>query len=67
VRVTETEGKSALYDSVTGVAFGPVMETGDGIEFLMFVARETDDQDPRKIPAGELESLYARYRAEEWE
>ena len=35
VRVTTTEGRAALYDSVTDVAFGPVFDSDeDAEEFL---------------------------------
>lgn len=67
VRITSTEGVTALFDSVSGFAFGPTMSDPDEAEaFLRFVERESDGSDPRTMPEKELGELYARFHNEEW-
>lgn len=64
VRVTASEDKVALFDSVTGLAFGPVfehLEEADG--FLTFL-EEIGERDPRIIPALELAELAEQFLAE---
>ena len=60
VGVGESEtDKCAMYDSVTGWAFGPVFESeGDAIEFLGFL-----DVDARSLAAPVLEERYDRWVA----
>lgn len=63
VRITGTY-EVALYDSTTGVAFGPTFESeDDAIEFLDHL-KEIGERDPRVIPVGELIALAAEWKAE---
>lgn len=63
-RTTAVEGVTALYDSTTGLAFGPVFETADAAsEFLEHLGR-IGERDPRVIPAFELEVLAREFLSE---
>lgn len=60
-RVT-SHRQGALYDSVTGLAFGPVFDKrADAEEFLDHLD-QIGERDPRVIPAVELAQLH-----DEWE
>lgn len=64
VRVTANEGKAALFDSTSGLAFGPVFDSADeATEFLEHLT-EIGERDPREIAAGELARLHAEWDAE---
>ena len=52
----------ALYDSVTGFAFGPVLSDEDEAEDFLEHVRADDGRDPREIPVGELELLLVAFR-----
>lgn len=63
---------AVLFDSVTGWAFGPVFSEDEALgtspedmaELFLAWLREHDHEDPRSIPAGELETLYGQWRKE---
>jgi hypothetical protein len=62
VRVTTAEGKAALFDSVTGLAFGPVFDSElHADEFLIWLD-DTDGRDARDINTPRLNAL-----KQEWE
>ena len=61
VRVTSQEGKHALFDSATAVAFGPVFDSMEDCDAFLEFLREIGERDPRHIPVGELVGF-----AEEW-
>lgn len=64
VRTTMTEGTTALYDSTTGVAFGPVFDSeADAVSFLEHLT-EIGERDPRVIPAAELAELAREFLQE---
>lgn len=61
VRLTSAfDDTTCLYDSVTGVAFGPVMSPTHAGEFVDHL-REIGERDPRVIPASELQELYREW------
>jgi hypothetical protein len=63
VRLTDP-ANVALYDSVTGWAFGTTFPSAEHAEdFLRWLA-ESDDRDARTIEDNELEALIARWRSE---
>lgn len=62
VRVTTTEGVAALYDSSSGLAFGPIFASLDDADAFLKHLEEIGERDPRVIPAHELAEL-----AREWE
>jgi hypothetical protein len=56
IRITTSEKVSALFDSVTGWAFGPTFETEDEAEsFLNFTA---SGDDLRTLDDAELDKLH---------
>jgi hypothetical protein len=64
VRVTTTENVTALFDSASGTAFGPVFETeDDAAEFLEHLTT-IGERDPRMIPALELARLAREFLEE---
>jgi hypothetical protein len=67
VRTTEGESVVALFDSVSGFAFGPTFGDADEAEaFVRFAERETDGTDLRRMPDDELAALASRFHVEEW-
>ena len=59
--------ESALYDSTTGWAFGPVFEDeGQAQRFLEFAA-EQDEQDVRRLSEASLKKLHGEFVAAEEE
>jgi hypothetical protein len=64
VRITDGE-HVALYDSVTGEAFGPVMDSEEHAERFLEHLRDTQPgaSDPRKLPPDVLQRCYARWAA----
>lgn len=65
VRNTMTEGKVALFDSVTGVAFGPVFDTEEEAErFVAYVAEHVEDGDVRSVQEADLMNLYDAFTAD---
>jgi hypothetical protein len=67
IRNTEDEGVVALFDSVSGFAFGPTFQDSDEAEaFIRFAERESD-ADLRQLTDTQLDELSARFHAEEWD
>lgn len=62
VRITDLE-TVALYDSTTGMAFGPTFERESEAEAFLAWLKEGDDIDARKIPVKSLVNLLERFRA----
>ena len=59
--IDRDESRAALYDSVSGFAFGPTFESPEQAEdFLEYVAGE-DGRDPRVLPSPLLEELHAAW------
>lgn len=54
------ENMTALYCSVSGLAFGPTLEGNVGNEFCEYVA-EFDNRDLREIPNNELEAFAVKF------
>lgn len=64
VRFTTQEGKVALFDSVSGFAFGPVFDrVADASDFLDF-AEARLNKDLRMATDQELEEVYASFLKE---
>lgn len=62
IRLTSQESRVALYDSVTGYAFGPTFADEDeASSFLDWLERY--HADPRALRISELENAYARWYA----
>jgi hypothetical protein len=61
VRNTTFEEKTALYDSVTGLAFGPVFDDPDDADAFLEHLVEIGERDPRVIPDGILAELAAEF------
>ncbi len=53
VRITDTRNV-ALYDSVTGIAFGPIFDTSDDAEAFLLFLEAIGDGDARKLLPAEL-------------
>lgn len=67
VRVTTSGGVTehvALYDSGTGLAFGPIFDTEDDAGNFLAHLDEIGERDPRIIPAGDLAALHAEWDEE---
>lgn len=59
-RVTTTEGKSAMYDSVTDTAFGPVFDTEEEANaFIEWCFKKYDD--PRIMGPKLMERTYGEW------
>jgi hypothetical protein len=65
-RVTGVEGKAALYDSTSGLAFGPVFDDVPTANAFLDHLEEIGERDPRVIPAAELAELAHEF-LEEWD
>lgn len=64
VRITGQEGRVALYDSVSGFAFGPTFEDEDEAQaFLEWWEANGDGRDLRALSDPELEDTAATYAA----
>lgn len=61
VRDTSTERKVAMFDSVTGFAFGPVFDTEADLEEFMEWWDETSNRDLRDLSDAELEEALAKW------
>jgi hypothetical protein len=58
VRITADEGVVALFDSTSGVAFGPVFDSAFDAElFLKWADKEKEVEDLRALKPGELADL----------
>lgn len=55
--VRVTGDRHAMYDSVTGVAFGPVFDEPEDVEQFLQHLRDIGERDPRVIPSLELTQL----------
>lgn len=67
VRLTTCEGitsKVALYDSTSGLAFGPLFDTEDEADDFLTHLETIGERDPRVIPAAELADLAQEFLAE---
>jgi hypothetical protein len=65
VRVTESKfSTAALYDSTSGVAFGPVFSNEDEARGFLDHLASIGERDPRIIPAVELALLASEYTEE---
>jgi hypothetical protein len=77
VRVTEIEGKAALFDSTTNLAFGPIFDSAsEAEEFLNWLAEKEKNEetfpllndqlffkaDPRVYRLGEFEVIVQMFR-----
>lgn len=49
VRLTSQESRVALFDSVTGYAFGPTFDSDEDAESFVAFVRDISGQDPREI------------------
>jgi hypothetical protein len=62
VRNTAAENKVALFDSVTGTAFGPVFDDEMQCDaFMEWMTSEREVDDARALSASELEGLHAEW------
>lgn len=53
--------KVALYDSVSGFAFGPTFASEDEAEAFLAFARDHEKRDLRVLNDNELEALYSAW------
>lgn len=65
VRTTSGEGKVALFDSVSGFAFGPVFDSDEEIDAFLDYAREHEPRDLRALTDRQLTALYETWVREE--
>ena len=63
VRITD-DTHVCLFCSTKGEAFGPVFEDRFEVEEFLDWLDETDGRDPREIPGGTLQKLYASFSTE---
>lgn len=65
VRITGSPGlEAAIFDSVTGLAFGPVYQSVDEAEdFIEWFAAQVET-DIRTVPIAEIEAKLVEFRAE---
>ena len=61
VRITGREGKTALYDSVSGFAFGIVFDSDEDAESFLEFSKREEPRDLRILKDSELESLYSKW------
>lgn len=54
--------KVAMFDSVSGFAFGPVLDDEDEAESFLAHLKTVDDRDPREIPDEELTEHLNEFR-----
>jgi len=64
VRLSTEENKTALFDSATGWAFGPVFDTQEEAEAFLAHLTSIGERDARHIPVGELVELALEWEAE---
>lgn len=63
IRITSTESKTAIYDSVSGFAFGPVFDSDlEAEEFIEFAEKRLN-KDLRTATDRELEEVYSAFLA----
>jgi hypothetical protein len=62
VRTTSVEGKVAMFDSTTGMAFGPVFDsTGEADSYMLFAAQKFPGKDIRELYVAELINLHVMW------
>ena len=61
IRITGREGVSALYDSVSGFAFGIVFDSDEDVESFLEFSKREEPRDLRILKDSELESLYSKW------
>jgi hypothetical protein len=61
VRTTDAEHKVALFDSVTGWAFGPIFEDDEEANDFLSFSEEKESRDLRQLTEAELNDLYGRW------
>ena len=67
VRITGREGVSALYDSVSGFAFGIVFDSDEDVESFLEFSKREEPRDLRILKDSELKSLYSKWFSQkEW-
>lgn len=67
VRLTTSAGVTshvALYDSTTGLAFGPLFDTEDDADDFLTHLEKIGERDPRVIAAAELAELAREFLEE---
>jgi hypothetical protein len=64
VRTTGVEGKVALFDSTSGLAFGPVFDSDTDAEEFLEHLRAIGERDPRVIPAVDLARVHREWEDE---
>ena len=66
LRLTSAEGVTAMFDSVTGWAFGPVFEHEEDAEAFMGWARtQCQIEDLRSLSSADLFRLWEEYNREQ--
>ncbi len=62
VRNTGVEGRVAMFDSVTGFAFGPTFDSDDELDDYMTFVASIDQRDLRSISSSDLEAYVVQWR-----
>lgn len=62
--IDEYRGKVALYDSVSGFAFGPVLDSEEEAETFLKLVEEETGTDPRALSDKTMERLFADFQKE---
>ena len=62
VRNTAVEGVSAMFDSTSGTAFGPIFDNADELDDFLEFAGEHEERDLRMLPSPELDALVLVWR-----
>jgi hypothetical protein len=57
---TDTES-AVMFDSVSGFAFGPLMDSEDEAELFIQHCREDHGKDPRSFSDAELSEIWANF------
>jgi len=61
IRITSDDHKVAMYDSVTGLAFGPVFDSATEASGFVDYVNEKYEEDARKIEPGTLAGMAEQY------
>ena len=61
IRITGDEGKTALYDSVSGFAFGIVFDSDEEADDFLEFAKANGTRDLRVLSDSGLERLYSKW------
>ena len=62
VRNTSVEEKAAMFDSVTGTAFGPVFDSADELDDFLEFAPTVEGRDLRILSESDLHALIMQWR-----